>query len=66
MEKYLGAEEEKLLGEVSDCLRDILLIRLLFHLGCRIDKALAFDIEDVDTDRGSFSMAHLKSAVTSQ
>lgn len=60
METYLGAEEVKLLAEAGSCLRDRLLIRLLFHLGCRISEALALTTGDIDLDRGLVTIAHLK------
>ena len=41
-------------------LRDRLLIRLLFHLGCRISEALALTVEDVDFERGIVTIKHLK------
>lgn len=49
--------------EVATNLRDRLLIRLLFHLGCRISEALALKIEDVDFAHGTVSIQHLKSRV---
>jgi len=45
---YLEAEEiERLEGEATN-LRDRLLIRLLFHLGCRVSEALSLKVEDID------------------
>ena len=41
-------------------LRDRLLIRLLFHLGCRVSEALALTVEDVDFEHGAISIKHLK------
>lgn len=43
--------------------RDRLLIRLLFHLGCRISEALALKVEDVDFKQGTISIVHLKRRV---
>ena len=42
-------------------LRDRLLIRLLFHLGCRVSEALALKVEDVDFARGTVTIQRLKS-----
>jgi integrase/recombinase XerD len=44
-------------------LRDRLLIRLLFHLGCRVSEALALKVEDVDFARGTVTIVHLKRRV---
>ena len=44
-------------------LRDRLLIRLLFRLGCRVSEALALTAEDVDFEQGSVSIEHLKSRI---
>ena len=41
-------------------LRDRLLIRLLFHSGCRVSEALALTVEDVDFEHGTITIKHLK------
>ena len=41
-------------------MRDRLLIRLLFHLGCRVSEALALTVEDVDFSHGTIIIKHLK------
>jgi len=63
MKAYLEPSEVKLIEESATCLRDRLLIKLLFHLGCRISEALALSVEDVDFDRGSVTIEHLKSRI---
>jgi len=60
---YLGREEIQLLEEAATNLRDTLLVRLLFHLGCRISEALALKVEDVDFDQGAVTIQHLKTRV---
>jgi integrase/recombinase XerD len=52
-----------LLEEVATNLRDKLLIRLLFHLGCRISEALGLTIEDVDFEHGTVTIKHLKASL---
>mgnify|MGYP001610089325 CR=1 FL=1 len=42
-------------------MRDRLLIRLLFHLGCRVSEALSLTPGDVDFDQGTVRILHLKS-----
>ena len=61
MKTYLEPEEVKRLEKVATCLRDRLLIRLLFHLGCRISEALAIKVEDIDFSQGTITILHLKS-----
>ena len=57
---YLEIEEIKRLEEAATNLRDRLLIRLLFHLGCRISEALGITTEDIDLASGSVTIQHLK------
>lgn len=60
MKTYLEPKEIAEMEKVASCMRDRLLIRLLFHLGCRISEALALTVEDVDFDRGIVIIKHLK------
>ncbi len=46
--------------KAATCLRDKLLIRLLFRLGCRISEALALKVEDIDFEQGTVTIQHLK------
>ena len=60
MKTYLDAEEVKMLEEAATNLRDKLLIRVLFHLGCRISEALAISTNDIDFAQGTVIIVHLK------
>jgi len=60
MKAYLEPEEVVLMEEATTNLRDRLLVRLLFHLGCRINEALALRVEDIDFKQGTVSIIHLK------
>jgi integrase/recombinase XerD len=60
MKVYLELSEVERMEEQTVCLRDKLLIRLLSHLGCRISEALALRIEDIDFERGTVTIQHLK------
>ena len=60
MKTYLELEEAELLEKAATNLRDRLLIRLLFRLGCRVSEALALKVEDIDFDRGTVTIEHLK------
>ena len=63
MKTYLESKDVELMENAATCLRDRLLIWLLFHLGCRISEALALSVEDVDFDRGNVTIEHLKSRI---
>jgi len=63
MKTYLESKDVELMKNAATCLRDRLLIWLLFHLGCRISEALALSVEDVDFDRGNVTIEHLKSRI---
>lgn len=60
---YLEANEVQKLEEVTTNLRDRLLIRLLFHLGCRVSEALALEVKDVDFTEGTVTIQHLKARI---
>jgi len=57
---YLEPSEISLLENETTNLRDRLLIKLLFHLGCRISEALALKVEDIDFGKGTVTIEHLK------
>ena len=60
MKTYVETEEVQRLEEATTCLRDRLLIRLLFRLGCRISEALSLKVEDIDFAQGTVTILHLK------
>jgi len=57
---YLETEDVKRLEEAAITCRDRLLIRLLFRLGCRVSEALALKVSDIDFERGTVAILHLK------
>jgi len=61
MKTYLETEEVELLEKAATNLRDRLLVRLLFRLGCRVSEALAIAVEDIDLATGTVTIQHLKS-----
>ena len=63
MKTYLDLEDIELLEEAATNLRDRLLIRLLFRLGCRVSEALALRVEDIDFDLGRVTILHLKRGI---
>jgi integrase/recombinase XerD len=58
---YLEVSEIATLEKAVTNLRDRLLIRLLFHLGCRVSEALGLTVEDIDLAGGTVTIQHLKS-----
>jgi len=61
---YLEPMEVEKLEEAAGYLRDKLLIRLLFHLGCRISEALGITVGDIDFSHGTVTIQHLKARIT--
>ena len=60
---YLEPAEVERLEEVALYLRDKLLIRLLFRLGCRISEALGIRVSDIDFVQGTVIIKHLKTRI---
>jgi len=60
MKAYVESDEIAMMGEATSNLRDKLLIRTLFHLGCRISEALTLKVEDIDFTQGTVAIIHLK------
>jgi integrase/recombinase XerD len=63
MKAYVEPQEVTQMERAATNLQDKLLIRLLFHLGCRISEALAIKVEDIDFEQGTISIIHLKRRV---
>jgi len=60
---YLEPDEVKRLEEAAEYVRDRLLIRLLFRLGCRVSEALGIGVDDIDFAEGAVTIKHLKERV---
>ena len=63
MKAYLEPEEVKKLENTASNIRDRLLVRLLFRLGCRISEALAIGVEDIGFSSGIIMIEHLKQRI---
>lgn len=61
MKTYLDPQEITAMEKEASNLRDKLLIRVLFHLGCRVSEALALAVPDINFDTGTVTIKHLKS-----
>jgi integrase/recombinase XerD len=57
---YLETSEIERLEAAATNVRDRLLIRILFHLGCRISEALSLVVEDIDFINQTITIRHLK------
>jgi integrase/recombinase XerD len=64
MKAYLDPEDLKALEDEANTPRDRLLIRLLFHAGCRVSEALLLSSEDIDAASGTITIHHLRRRVT--
>ena len=60
MKTYLEPSEISLLEKAASNMRDRLLIRVLFHLGCRISEALGLSMDDIDFNQSTLTIKHLK------
>jgi integrase/recombinase XerD len=60
LKTYLEPIEIEQLEQAAEYLRDKLLVRLLFHLGCRISEALGISVGDIDFNQGTVTIEHLK------
>src|SRR3972149_2907045 len=63
MKAYLEPSEVMKLEEAAEYLRDKLLIRLLFHLGCRVSEALGLRVDNIDFRQGLVTIEHLKARI---
>jgi integrase/recombinase XerD len=57
---YLESVEVEALAKAARCVRDLLLILLLFYLGCRISELLALEVKDIDFANATVTIKHLK------
>jgi integrase len=60
IKSYLEPEEITRLSQAATNLRDRLLIRLLFRLGCRITEALGVAVENINFSQSTVTIQHLK------
>ena len=63
MKAYLEPAEIEMMERVASCLRDRLLIRILFRLGCQVSEALALKVSDIDFEQGTVTILHLKTRI---
>ena len=63
MKAYLEPVEVEKLERTAEFLRDKLLIRLLFHLGCRVSEVLGIRVPDIDFKQSTVTIEHLKARI---
>ena len=60
---YLTPEDAEALVQAATCVRNELLVRVLFWASCRISEALGLTVDDVDPIQGTITIQHLKSRI---
>jgi len=60
---YLDPAEIESLERAANNLRDRLLIRILFRLGCRVSEALSLTVDDINFKAGTVTIQHLKARI---
>jgi integrase/recombinase XerD len=60
MKTYLDLGDVELMERCADSARDKLLVRLLFRLGCRVSEVLKLKVNDIDYERATITILHLK------
>ena len=63
MKSYIEPAEVNLIEEAANCLRDKLLIRLLYYSACRISEALPLTVQDIDFRQKIIVIKHLKNRI---
>lgn len=64
LKTYLEDSEIDQVIEAASTLRDKLIIRLLYYVGCRVSELNSIEVEGIDYQRGMILIPHLKSAPT--
>jgi integrase/recombinase XerD len=63
MKAYLEPAEVEKLELAAEFLRDKILIRLLWRLGCRISEVLGISVDNIDFNQGMITIEHLKARI---
>ena len=63
MKAYLEPDEVEKLERAAEFLRDKLLIRLLWRLGCRVSEVLGITVDNIDFKQGTITIEHLKARI---
>ena len=60
MKVYLTPEEVELMAQAAKCVRDEVLVRVLFWGSCRVSEALGIEVDDINHAQGTVTIKHLK------
>ncbi len=63
MKAYLDPDEVEKLERAAEFLRDKLLIRLLWRLGCRVSEMLGITVDNIDFQAGTITSSTLKARI---
>jgi integrase/recombinase XerD len=63
MKAYLESREVTMLEDAATNTRDRLLVRVIFHLGCRVSEAMALAVDDIDLAQARVTILHLKTRI---
>jgi integrase/recombinase XerD len=63
MKAYLEPSEVEKLELAAEFLRDKIIIRLLWRLGCRISEVLGITVDNIDFNQGTITIEHLKARI---
>jgi len=63
MKAYLEPAEVEKLESAAEFLRDKIIIRLLWRLGCRISEVLGISVDNIDFNQGTITIEHLKARI---
>ena len=63
MKAYLEQAEIEKLELAAEFLRDKIIIRLLWRLGCRISEVLGITVDNIDFNQGTITIEHLKARI---
>lgn len=64
MKTYLEPQEIEEMGKAATCIRDRLLVKLLFRLGCRVNEALGIEEKHIDFVSSTVTIEHLKTRLS--
>ena len=63
MKAYLEPSEVEKLELAAEFLRDKIIIRLLWRLGCRSSEVLGITVDNIDFNQGKITIEHLKARI---
>ena len=65
-QEYLALDDVELISLKAKCLRDEILVRVLFFGACRLSEALSLAVDDIDFATATIKIEHLKARLNLQ